>query len=385
MKETSAVSVQEQKIDWTPTLFLSLTPILGLILFWVYLATEPFRWSLVVLAAIFYFLSAMSITAGYHRLYAHKSYDVPKWVEFLFLFFGAAAFQNSALKWATDHRVHHRFVDTDKDPYNAKRGFWYSHIGWMLMKQPHRDNSAYSRDLRSNPLVMWQHKNYLWLAIFAAFLLPAIIGHFLGSALGGIVIAGALRLTVNHHFTFFINSACHMWGRQPYSDKNTAKDNFVLALFTCGEGYHNFHHEFQTDYRNGIRWFDFDPTKWLILCLSNLGLAKNLKTVSPVHILRVRVEMEARRVAALPPSKTEALQQKFPHLKETLDNLNLQVIRALDLWESVRKESLVYKAQRTEAAKIKLKLLKQDLQLARLHVQSAYGAWKSYHHLVQSI
>ncbi|UAA39357.1 fatty acid desaturase [Paraneptunicella aestuarii] len=247
------------------------------------------------------YFSGMSITAGYHRLWSHKSYEANSIVKFVFAVGGAMALQNSILHWSSDHRVHHKHVDdNDVDPYSAKRGFWFSHIGWMLREyQPHR-YSDYSnvKDLKRDKIVMWQHNYYLPIMLFANFGITGFIGWLNGDVLGMILIAGVLRLVVVHHVTFFINSLAHIWGRQPYTDKNTARDNDILAFFTFGEGYHNFHHIFEYDYRNGIKWWQWDPTKWLIRGLSYIGFTKNLRKCPEERIEKAKLEMQFLRAKA---------------------------------------------------------------------------------------
>lgn len=240
--------------------------------------------------ALFASLNNLAITTGYHRLWSHGTFKAHVVVRALFALGGAFAFQNSILKWASDHRRHHRFVDdNDSDPYSAKRGFWFSHIGWMLRDYP-SGNIDFSnvRDLKKDPIVLFQHRFYLPLAIGLNFSIPIAIGIVFDDVLGALLLVGFLRLVVCHHTTFFINSLAHYWGRQPYSKKNTAKDNPLIALLTFGEGYHNFHHAFPGDYRNAIRWWQWDPTKWLIRCLWILRLARDLKTTRPEKIAAMR-------------------------------------------------------------------------------------------------
>lgn len=237
----------------------------------------------------------MSITAGYHRLWSHRAYDTSSIVRFIYAIGGAFAIQNSALHWSSDHRIHHKHVDDNHhDPYSAKRGFWYSHIGWMLREyQAHRYHDYKNvRDLQRDKIVVWQHKYYLPLVLLTNLGFPLVFGLINGNILGSLLLIGFARLVISHHVTFFINSLAHMWGSQPYSDKNTAKDNPIVALLTYGEGYHNFHHAFQYDYRNAIKWWQFDPTKWFIKCLSWLGLAKNLKKIPEEKIARSIAEQQ---------------------------------------------------------------------------------------------
>ncbi|MCW8336456.1 acyl-CoA desaturase [Vibrio paucivorans] len=259
----------------------------------------------------------LSITAGYHRLWSHKAYEAHWSLRILFALGGAFALQNSALHWSSDHRVHHKHVDdNDKDPYSAKRGFWFSHIGWMLRHYNKAKYSDYSncRDLQKDEIVMWQHKYYVPLALLMNFGVPIGLGFIYSDVIGMFLIVGAVRLVLNHHTTFFINSLAHIWGSQPYTDKNTARDNGILAFFTFGEGYHNYHHIFENDYRNGILWYQYDPTKWLIKCASWLGLAKKLRKAPQLKIDKTRAQMTLK-----------SAQSKIQHLPNYhLLNSNIQ-------------------------------------------------------------
>jgi stearoyl-CoA desaturase (delta-9 desaturase) len=232
-------------------------------------------------------LTSFSITAGYHRLFAHKTYEANLPLRLLVLLFGASAFENSVLMWTSEHRRHHKHVDHDDDPYNITKGFFHAHIGWLLFKlnpEPPFDNVP---DLKKDRLVCWQHRHVHLLAVLMGFVLPSLAGFLYDGwvgALGGFLIGGIARVVVIQHTTFFINSACHCMGRQPYSTRCSARDSFFLALFTMGEGYHNYHHEFQFDYRNGVKPWQFDPTKWILWVLSKVGVVSHLKRVDPEKI-----------------------------------------------------------------------------------------------------
>lgn len=241
----------------------------------------------------YYFATGLAITAGYHRLWSHNSYKAHPALATVLALLGAGAIQNSILIWASGHREHHRNVDDrQKDPYSAERGLWFSHVGWMLREYPSGLVDLKNvPDLQRDPIVRWQHDNYLALVLLMNFGPPLLMGMITGDYLAHFLLMGVLRLVVTHHSTFFINSLAHFWGSQPYSDSCSARDNTVLALFTYGEGYHNFHHRFQTDYRNGVRWWHFDPTKWLIFASSLAGLASHLKRVPAHTIDAARQEM----------------------------------------------------------------------------------------------
>lgn len=168
---------------------------------------------------------------------------------------------------------------------------------------------------------MFQHRYYLPMSAIAGFGLPLLIGAYLGSALGGLAVAGLLRVVVVHHATFLINSLCHVWGTQPYGDDNTAKDSRLMAIFTYGEGHHNYHHHFQADYRNGVAWYDFDPTKWLIAFCAKLGLARDLVITDEEDILQAKLKMQLKRAKDKNHQNLSTLEEKFGELRAALREL----------------------------------------------------------------
>lgn len=290
-----AFKTRTNEIDWTNTLFITLSPLFGIGLTWYfYHQTTQKLLPFFLLALFFYIATGMSITAGYHRLFSHRTYKANPILKLLFLLFGAAAFQNSAIKWSADHRIHHNHVDEDTDPYNINRGFFFAHVGWIFFKETEENKRNFPKDLAIDKMIMWQHRNYMAIAILMGFVLPTLIGYFMGSALGGFAIAGLLRIVFVHHCTFFINSLCHIVGSRPYTDTNTARDSFIMAFFSYGEGYHNYHHYFPTDYRNGIKWYQFDPTKWLIKTAALVGLAHDLKKVPERMINEAKRKMQSK-------------------------------------------------------------------------------------------
>jgi stearoyl-CoA desaturase (Delta-9 desaturase) len=307
----------------TNVLVFSITTIIALLIVPIEAFMHGFDGVEIVTAVALFWISGMSITAGYHRLWAHKTYEANIIVRVLLAIGGAMALQNSILHWASDHRIHHKHVDNnDQDPYSAKRGFWYSHIGWMLREYQVHRYSDYSncRDLQKDKVVVWQHKHYLAIVLVSNFAITGLIGWLNGDILGMLLLAGVFRLVAVHHVTFFINSLAHMWGRQPYTDKNSARDNDLLAFFTFGEGYHNFHHIFEYDYRNGIRWWQFDPTKWLISGLSFIGWTKNLRRCPEERIEKAKIAMQLQRaqdkLSVLPNAEEIllGLQQEYDQL-----------------------------------------------------------------------
>lgn len=377
MSLSSKSWVDEARIDWFNVLFLLLIHLGGLIGSGFYFYHHGWSWPIFFLAVLFYVISGLGITVGYHRLFAHQSFKAQPWVEAFFLFAGGIAVQNSALKWCYDHRLHHKFVDDVDDPYNAQRGFWYSHIGWILFSANPKDFPKYRKDLVSNPRVIFQHKYYLLLVALGSFGLPTLFGYFLGSALGGFVIAGLLRITLVHHFTFFINSLCHIWGSQPYSQRGSARDNAILALFTYGEGYHNFHHQFQNDYRNGIKWYQYDPSKWTIEMMSLFGWVDSLKKAPQLSIMRA--QMENRRRLIHDRAKLADWRKDWTQKVEELSHrVELAYKNMREKKEIYKEKYAVFKAEKTERAQQELAMLKAEWQSAKIAYKMARRQWNTY-------
>ncbi|KLV04199.1 acyl-CoA desaturase [Photobacterium aquae] len=301
---------EKPRIIWLNVAIFSLTFAVAIIGTPLYAYYIGFDWVQVLGLVIAFCCCGLSITAGYHRLWSHKTYEASKPLRWAFAIGGTFALQNSILHWSSDHRIHHRHVDdNDKDPYSAKRGFFYSHIGWMLreyQKSRYRDYTN-CRDLQKDPVVAWQHRYYVPLAIVTNVGIPLLFGLIHGDIWGALLLVGVVRLVLSHHTTFFINSLAHLWGSQPYTDKNTARDNGLLAFLTFGEGYHNYHHIFENDYRNGIYWWQFDPTKWLIKSCSWVGWTYKLRTCPEDRIEKAKAAMVHQRLqvklAAMPESQ----------------------------------------------------------------------------------
>ena len=290
----TSAPLKKAPINWTASITLIGTPILAIILIPLYAYYYDFSVSAWVSLFFLLALSSLGITAGYHRLWAHRAYEAALPLKILLMIGGTFAVQNSILFWASGHRTHHRHVDdVDQDPYSIKRGFWYAHLGWMIRDHsPSEPDYKNAPDLINDKLVMFQHKYYVPMVIAVHVGLLGGVGWAVGDVWGVVLLGGLLRLIISHHVTFFINSLCHMWGKRPYTDENTARDNFILAILTWGEGYHNYHHIFQYDYRNGVKWWQYDPTKWLIWTSSKLGLAKNLRRIPSFNIQKAELAMK---------------------------------------------------------------------------------------------
>jgi stearoyl-CoA desaturase (delta-9 desaturase) len=268
--------LKKDNINWGPALFLIGYHLALAVMLPIYLMKTLPTAKLWVSCFVLLYLTGLSITVGYHRLYSHLTYKAKPIVEFFLLFFGAMATQGSALKWSFEHRIHHAFVDTDNDPYSIKKGFWYAHFLWLFEKSKPIEKRVVA-DLMKNKMLMFQERHYGLCMLFTNAIACLFVGWMTNDYLGSFVIAGLLRLFLLHHFTWFINSLAHTWGNRNYCQELSAVDNYILAFLTFGEGYHNYHHTFAYDYRNGIKWYHFDPSKWIIWSLSKLGLASKLK------------------------------------------------------------------------------------------------------------
>jgi stearoyl-CoA desaturase (delta-9 desaturase) len=306
---------------WSRVLMFALTGAAALVAVPWYGFAQGYSAAAWVWFVVLLYANGLAITTGYHRLWSHRTFDAHWTIRLVLMLFGTMALQNSILHWSANHRSHHTYVDdNDRDPYSAGRGLWFSHIGWMLRSYPSGEADYNTvRDLQKDPIVAFQHRWYLPLALALNFGLPLALGWLHGDLWGVFLLAGVLRLVVSHHFTFLINSAAHAFGRQPYSDEHSARDNGWLAFLTYGEGYHNFHHQFAHDYRNGIRWWQWDPSKWLICSLSWVGLTRRLRRTPAVAIQRARLAMQFRRMeASLAHRSARHPQVDLEHLRALL-------------------------------------------------------------------
>jgi len=306
---TETTSIKKTKsggIDWISSTIIFAPPVM---ITAAVLAGVQMQFNTALVGLLFYFINGLGITMGYHRLFSHRAFSATPALQWVMAVFGAGAFQGSIKWWGRNHRIHHRYVDTDKDPYNANRGFWFTHVGWMLTK---KDQSDYGyvdvSDFKSNPIVMYQHNNYLPIAMMCGIIAPTMIcGLGWGDWMGGYFYAALLKMVVVHHTTFFINSLAHtsfFGAQQHFSDHHTSHDSVLCALLTLGEGYHNFHHEFAQDYRNGIQWYHWDPTKWTIRLCEMMGSAYNLVRIPNDVIKRNIYEMrESKHSSALADAK----------------------------------------------------------------------------------
>ncbi len=221
----------------------------------------------------------LGITAGAHRLWSHKSYEAAWPVRLVFMCANSAAHQGSIYHWVRDHRMHHRYTDTELDPHSIQYGFWYSHMGWLFfrksepLKQGARNIDM--SDIEKDSIVMFQHRNYGILSNLFCFLLPTLYGGLAWNSWWiGYLYFGVLRWILLLHATWCVNSVAHMWGTTPYDSSLSSRQNTFTSVVAVGEGWHNYHHAYPYDYRaSEFNWYsEWNPTTLLLDGLASVGL-----------------------------------------------------------------------------------------------------------------
>ena len=365
------------RVEWVTSSFLIITAILTFTAVPAYFYFFGWDWFIFAIFLFYYPATGMSITVGYHRLFSHKAFKA-KWpVKLFVLLFGAAAFENSAMWWSSEHRRHHKHVDTDDDPYDISKGFFWAHMGWLMFKLKPDSPMDNVQDLKKDRLVMWQDKWVHAIAFFMSFIFPTILGYLyavttgnltpIGGALGGLLIPGVARVVMVQHATFCINSLCHMIGERPYSTSHSARDSWVAAIFTMGEGYHNYHHEFQWDYRNGVKPWQLDPSKWIIWFLSRFGLTGDLKRVPNERILLAETRETRRQltdqishIQQIANSSSELLEQSLSSLEKWSDRLT-------EICDELQKAA----QDKINLSKAKLNEFRSEVQIAIREMESS--------------
>lgn len=225
----------------------------------------------VVLGVVLYVSRTFFITAGYHRYFAHRSFRLGRVTQALFAFGGGTAAQKGALWWAANHRAHHRYADTDRDPHSPQRGFWWSHVGWILSDRFASTDYGAIGDFARYPELRWLNKHD-WVA-------PWSLGvvSFLIAGWSGLVVGFFCSTILLWHATFAVNSIAHLRGRRRYATSDTSRNNWVLALATFGEGWHNNHHHHPQSARQGFRWWELDVT------YLGLRILERLKVVTTIR------------------------------------------------------------------------------------------------------
>ncbi|EAZ94314.1 acyl-CoA desaturase [Crocosphaera chwakensis] len=262
---------QPLTLNWVAVGFFSAVHLVALSAPWF------FSWSALGVAIfLHWFIGSIGICLGYHRLLTHRSFEVPKALEYIIAIIGALALQGSPIFWVAGHRMHHAYTeDMKKDPYSAKRGFWWSHMLWLFYDRQEFFNydqyKKYAPDLDKQPFYRWLDRYFLLLQLPLGLFL-----YFLGG--WSFVIYGLfVRTVLLWHSTWFINSASHLRGYRTYQSNDNSRNLWWAAILTYGEGWHNNHHAYPNIAKAGLKWWEIDVTWWTIKILSKLNLAKKIK------------------------------------------------------------------------------------------------------------
>ncbi|XP_024184379.1 palmitoyl-monogalactosyldiacylglycerol delta-7 desaturase, chloroplastic-like [Rosa rugosa] len=253
-----------------------------------------FNWSALWVALALVYVTGLGITLSYHRNLAHRSFRLPKLLEYLFAYFAVLSAQGSPIDWVSTHRYHHQYTDTEKDAHSPLKGFWFSHMGWIL-----DSNARFGRygglrnveDLKRQAFYRFLHNTYLLHSIILGGILYAVGGFpFIVWGMG-------VRMVYVFHGTLLVNSAGHIWGYQAWKTSDLSKNLWWLALVAFGEGWHNNHHAFEYSARQGLEWWQFDLTWYIIKFLEALGLATDVKVPSEAHKKRKALETKTTMAA----------------------------------------------------------------------------------------
>lgn len=258
-------------LDWRIVIYMAVIHLAALLA----LLPANFCWGAVGVAfALYWITGGIGITLGFHRLVSHRSFQTPKWLEYCLIFCGTLACQGGPIDWIGLHRIHHKYSDTAPDPHDSNRGFWWSHMGWMLYQLPANDDiPRYTQDIKDDPFYKFCQNYFILIQVALGLLLYAFGGW--PYVIWGIFV----RLVVVFHCTWFVNSATHKFGYQRYESHDNSRNCWWVALLTFGEGWHNNHHAYQFSARHGLAWWEIDTT-WITICLLQwLGLARDIKLV----------------------------------------------------------------------------------------------------------
>ncbi|RSH87110.1 hypothetical protein EHS25_003599 [Saitozyma podzolica] len=277
-------------------------------------------WRTALLFVTTWQLANFGITIGYHRLWSHRAFTAATPLRAVLAAMGSMGFQGSIKWWVLRHRLHHRWTDSPvHDPYAATNGLWWAHCGWIFRKPIYPRMKLIERaDLEADPVVRFQHKHYIPIALFSGLVLPTLIASLgWGDTLGGFVWGGVMGRLATWHCTFCINSLAHWTGLQPYTEEVTARGNLLLALLTSGEGNHNFHHAFPKDFRNGPHPADWDPSKWAIYLLHKYtplipSIARTPESAVLQAQARVHIAQADRLVASVSIDETAKPIESLP-------------------------------------------------------------------------
>ncbi len=259
---------------------------------------QALHWRDVFLFLGLYLLTGLGITVGFHRHLTHRSFKTHPWLRGLLGILGSAAIEGPVISWVADHRKHHAFSDEQGDPHSPHvdhgsglrgtlRGLFHAHMGWLFIHTQRGNKERFAPDLQKDPVISWVDRTFiLWavLGLLTPFALGYIVGGSLFAALTGLLWGGLVRVFVLHHFTYSINSLCHVFGRYDYETGDKSRNLALIALPTFGEAWHNNHHAFPSSARHGLRRRELDGSGAVIWALEKLGLAWDVVRISPARM-----------------------------------------------------------------------------------------------------
>jgi stearoyl-CoA desaturase (Delta-9 desaturase) len=322
MPQPLRTPASDERINWVTSIPFLAFHLIPLAIVWTGVSARA-----AVLAAVLYFGRMFFITAGYHRYFSHRSYRLPRWAQFLMALGGTTALQKGPLWWAAHHRDHHKYSDTDQDIHSPIKGFWWSHVGWILCDKYSATDFDRIRDFAKYPELRWlnRHDWVGWVGL--------AIASFAVAGWSGLVVGFGVSTVLVWHGTFLVNSLAHVMGRRRFVTSDTSRNSLLIALLTNGEGWHNNHHHYQASARQGFRWYEWDPSYYALWVLSKVRIVRDLKQPTPailakglvrqghfdVGVFRTRWHVAAQRLAAFGVHAGEALTERRHELEARIE------------------------------------------------------------------
>jgi stearoyl-CoA desaturase (delta-9 desaturase) len=264
-----------------------------------------------VILGVMYLLTALGVTIGFHRLLTHRAFQTHRWLRYTLAVLGSMSLQGGVIDWVADHRKHHTFTDEEGDPHSPHAGhgkglrgmlagLWHAHVGWLFETHGQASSRRFARDLVEDPVMRRINRGFPLIALLSLavpFALGFALsgGSLLAGGLGALLWGGLVRIFLVHHITWSINSICHFFGSRRFETDDESTNVFWLALPSLGEAWHHNHHAFPQSAFHGLRWYELDPSGWLILSLERVGLAWDVVKVPPE---RAREKLESDAISA---------------------------------------------------------------------------------------
>lgn len=364
---TSAVQDLPTRRDIRPTAAtgFAIVHLLALGIFWV-----GFSWTGVALCIGSYYLRMFAITAGFHRYFSHRTYKLNRFWQFMLALLGQTAAQKGVLWWAAHHRHHHKYSDQPEDIHSPiQRGFWWSHIGWILADDHHSTDYSKVSDLTKYPELRWLNRHQYFATVVYA------IALFLAFGWTGLFYGYFLSTVLLWHGTFSINSVMHVFGRRVFETEDDSRNSMIFALVTMGEGWHNNHHYYPGSAAQGFRWWQVDASYYLLKLASLFGIVRSLRGApTGAQLSRQRVSVEEAQAEV--NEKIEALSQRWSELRHTvrvaadhaLFDLEQRRVKAVATLDVLQAEYAAARTRAGKAADLRMRELAQEIERVRLQL-----------------